>query len=357
MRCACVFLALAALAAASPAPQYSQPAGGLSTAGFENARTVSSSGGKAQCVSGLVPVTITANNTRLLIPPPQNQTAATELTVQLFQANPTIYTTGDGGPHLFTATYRIAATLCVPTDPARAAAARTVQVLTHGASLDQGYWDIPFPHLSYVEAAAAAGYATFAYSRLGVGASSHPDPLQDVQVAAQFEVLHALAGTLRGGLGGRKWAKVVSVAHSFGALVANGAVAKYPSDFDAVVLMGASANLTFLPSVIIGFNGEIGVLHGLPNAYLTPSSPIGRQFALYAAPYFDQGGASCFPLLPSRVLVCPGTDSPHSGRTAIRAAPNADDRRAIHSINGSGAGHKIYRPRRRGAAAVRCAVL
>ena len=299
-------LVFAALAAANPVPRISKLPGGNLTAGFENAHTVRSSGGKALCIAGLIPVTVTATNTKILIPEPQNQTAATELLVELFQANPTIYKTGNGGPSTFTDTYRISAKLCVPADPTAAANVRTVQVLTHGATLDQGYWDIPFPGLSYVEAAAAAGYATLAYSRLGVGGSSHPDPLQAMQVAVEYEVLHALVAQLRGGLGGQKWAKVVHVGHSFGCLVANGAIAKYPADFDAVVLTGATANVTYLPNVIEAFGLEVGAAHGLANGYLTPSSPMGRQFGLYRAPYFDPNGRK--PLSPRQARVDLGAD-------------------------------------------------
>ena len=287
-------LALAALAAASPVPQHSQLPEGISTAGFASPQLVHSASGQSLCISGLVPVTVTATNTKLLVPEPQNQTATTEFLVELFQANPTIYRRGNGGPSTVTDTYRIAATLCFPADPAAAAHVRTVQVLTHGATLDPGYWDLPFAGQSYVDAATAGGRATLAYARLGVGASAHPDPLQAVQVAVQFEVLHGLVKALRRGLGGRCWAQVVHVGHSFGCLIANGAIAKYPADFDAVVLTGASANVTYLPDVIEAFDLELGATHGLPNGYLTPSSPIGRQFGLYRAPYFDPQGRSSF---------------------------------------------------------------
>lgn len=56
--------------------------------------------------------------------------------------------------------------------PRRRAQVQTLQFLNHGGTLDYTYWDFA-PNYSYVDAAAAAGYATFNYDRLGYGLSDH----------------------------------------------------------------------------------------------------------------------------------------------------------------------------------------
>ena len=72
---------------------------------------------------------------------------------------------------------------------------------------------------SYVDAAADAGYATFSYDRLGVGASDHPDPIEVVQASLEVEVAHALIQALRDGvIGGNTFYKVVGIGHSLGSI-------------------------------------------------------------------------------------------------------------------------------------------
>ena len=64
----------------------------------------------------------------------------------------------------------IAGRLCVP------AGATTVQLLLHGVTYGQHYWDLPFQpeKYSYVAAANQAGYATLNIDTLGVGGSFRP---------------------------------------------------------------------------------------------------------------------------------------------------------------------------------------
>jgi pimeloyl-ACP methyl ester carboxylesterase len=105
-----------------------------------------------------------------------------------------------------------------------------VQVLTHGTTLDSTYWDFATGY-SYINAATAAGYATFSYDRLGVGSSAHPDPIQAVQAALQVEILHQLVVLLRAApdLGGKLLKNVVGVGHSAGSTFTQAVSAKYPN--------------------------------------------------------------------------------------------------------------------------------
>ena len=90
-----------------------------------------------------------------------------------------------GGNRLVEGKYGIGGNLCVPKDTAKLTAVQTIEILTHGVGLEKSYWDI------------APGYATFAYDRLGVGQSDHPDPIQVVQAFIEVEIIHGLAQLFR----------------------------------------------------------------------------------------------------------------------------------------------------------------
>ena len=263
--------------------------------GFRDASIVHSSGGKAVCAAGNVWVNITTTNIKLLFEAPSNQTVVTETLQELLQANPTIYARTNGGNNTFSARYRIYARLCYPTSVPDRKQVKTVQLLTHGLTLDHGYWDIP--GFSYVDAAAEAGYATLSYDRLGIGQSEHPDPVQVVQLAPQFEIAHGLAQLLRAGaLGGHAFGSVVGAGHSLGSVVTAGVTAKYPRDFDAAIITGLTVNGTYglVISAALDFhiaNQQNPRFGGLANGYLTPPLQSGVQFAFWRWPYFEQSGS------------------------------------------------------------------
>lgn len=125
----------------------------------------------------------------------------------------------------------VAATLCVPyssDDRGR------VDVLVHGATYDQGYWDWPTSpdSYSYVAKTLSAGRATLAFDQLGSGASDHPAG-SSVTAAAGEYVLHQMIRFLR--MSG--YSTVDVVAHSLGSMLAVGEAAQY-HDADRLVLTG-----------------------------------------------------------------------------------------------------------------------
>jgi pimeloyl-ACP methyl ester carboxylesterase len=98
------------------------------------------------------------------------------------------------------------------------------------------------PGYSYVDAAAAQGYPTFSFDRLGNGRSSHPDPLQIVQLPFQADIVHVLIQRLKSGfIGGISFKTVIGVRHSIGGALTHGHTSKYPDDLDAVILTGHTA--------------------------------------------------------------------------------------------------------------------
>ena len=249
----------------------------INTASFSNPKFTSSAGGNACCVTGTINVTVSATNEKILYSGPPNNMAATELLVEIAPQNSTIGATINGGPTVVSGTYGIFSKLCIPVKAADASKVQTVQLLTHGGTLDNTYWDFA-PGYSYVDAAAVAGYATFSYDRLGTGLSDHPDPIQVVQVGIQVEVVHVLVQGLRAAkFGGWSFQNVVGVGHSLGTGLTQGVTTKYPKDFDAVILTGTS---TYFGSVSVGVASTAqqiantdpsGRFAGLANGYFTPA--------------------------------------------------------------------------------------
>ncbi len=74
----------------------------------------------------------------------------------------------------------------------------TVQLLVHGATYNHLYWNFPYGngYYSYVDAATAAGYATFDIDRIGDGNSSHP-PSAQLDLTAGAVALHDAVTALR----------------------------------------------------------------------------------------------------------------------------------------------------------------
>ncbi|KAI0420094.1 hypothetical protein F5X98DRAFT_383732 [Xylaria grammica] len=181
----------------------------FNTSGFSNPVVHPSTGGGSTCISGSITVSINTPGTKLLYKAPQDQMAVTESFVELFQVNSTFGAdAAAGGSSVISGEYSIFVKLCLPSDPSRLDEIKTVQLLTHGATLDHTYWDIS-PNYSYIDVASAAGYATLSYDQLGVVNSDHPDPIQAVQATSQVAVVHELVGLLRNGkLGGYHFDKV-----------------------------------------------------------------------------------------------------------------------------------------------------
>ena len=121
------------------------------------------------------------------------------------------------------------------------------------------YWDFPYNNFnySYVDAAIAAGYCTLSYDRLGIGNSSHGEPLNEIQAALEIGALYQLTSQLRQGQFpgvAHAFTKVVHVGHSFGSGQTLGLAAMYPDASDAVVLTGFSTNTSFAPLFLAGGN-------------------------------------------------------------------------------------------------------
>jgi pimeloyl-ACP methyl ester carboxylesterase len=119
----------------------------------------------------------------------------------------------------------------------------TVQLLVHGITTNHVFWHFPLntAFYSYVNAATAAGHATFNVDRLGAGASSRPVSTS-VDMTTGSTALHSLIQDLRSGAAvGQCFSRVVWVGHSFGAVMAWTEIARYHDyhEVDGVIVSGA----------------------------------------------------------------------------------------------------------------------
>lgn len=125
----------------------------------------------------------------------------------------------------------LAGTYCTPNQ--WASGAHDVDVLMHGATYNQTYWDWPQnPDLySYVDKTLQAGRATFAIDALGAGQSSKPSGLT-VTVDDQAYALHQALNWVH-----QTYSNVTVVGHSFGSVTALDENATY-QDATRLVITG-----------------------------------------------------------------------------------------------------------------------
>lgn len=276
-------------------PFSTDPFATVTEYGFSNASITESTGGGSICITGYINMAINTTGTRILYTPPQDQMAVMESFIEMFQVDSTFAANATaGGPSFISGNHLIFCKFCLPSDRSKAAQAKTVQVLTHGATLDHTYWDIA-PNYSYVDVASAAGYATLSYDQIGVGFSAHPDPIQDVQATSQVAVLHQLVEILRSERLGRfSFDNVVGVGHSAGSTLTQAVTTQYPEDFDAVILSGTSTSAASVALSMAAFNfvnantDPSPKLRDLPDGFLTQQTAAGIQFAFYRYPNFDE---------------------------------------------------------------------
>ncbi|KAH8675429.1 hypothetical protein BX600DRAFT_432011 [Xylariales sp. PMI_506] len=244
------------------------------------------------CRNITVPLTLNATNAVFSIKTPQ-----TNLEVEDLVWNIAIGSAGYIGSILshyetVSGSYKIAATYCEP----KAGPGKALQILTHGVGFDRSYWDFPVNNYnySYVNQALDRGYSTFFFDRLGLGESSHGDPLSEIQSSIEVVALYAMTSLLREGkLPGvnSKFSKLFHVGHSFGSIQTYGLTAKFPSASDGIALTGFSAAAEYIPYFLFGGNfiqaNQIATLADYPNGYLAPSDPTAVQTNFFSPGSFD----------------------------------------------------------------------
>lgn len=189
--------------------------------------------------------------------------------------------------------YRIAATYCEPD----AGPGSELQVMTHGIGFDRTYWDFSYNNgnYSYVNQALKNGFSTFTWDRLGVGASSKGDPVNEIQIFLEIAALQGLTTQLRqGGIKGinTKYKKVAHIGHSFGSVMTYALANVSPQLTDAIVLTGFTQVPNYLPLFAYGNNfipvkKNSDLADNYPAGYMCPESDVGVQTQFFAEGDFD----------------------------------------------------------------------
>lgn len=159
------------------------------------------------------------------------------------------------------------------------------------------YWDLSYNNYnySYVETAVDHyGFSTFSYDRLGLGMSSHGDPVSVIQQPLEEAALYALTMMIRDGKIPNvdcKFSKVVHVGHSFGSTLSYVITRDYPTASDGLVLTGFSLNSSFISYFDLGGNfvpaNKLANLSAYPDGYLAAGSPSGVQAKFFAPNDYD----------------------------------------------------------------------
>lgn len=117
--------------------------------------------------------------------------------------------------------------------------ANVLQVLVHGVTYSQAYWDLAGfgEKYSYSSVMNKKGYATFAIDRVGSGRSSHPLGTR-LTVESHANAVHDVVQAARdGSLPGGPYDRVVLVGHSYGTVISWVEQTTY-HDVDGLVLTG-----------------------------------------------------------------------------------------------------------------------
>ncbi|KAL9124992.1 MAG: hypothetical protein Q9217_005747 [Psora testacea] len=274
-----------------------------------------------------VPVPISARTGIFNIPVPQTNLEVTSFIQNNTQQGRNFSETVLTGYKTTAGTYNISTQFCFPT--VQNHSNPTIQVLTHGIGFDKGYWDSAYNNFNYSYVDVATDqykYCTLAYDRLGIGNSSHGEPLNEIQASLEVAALAQLTLMLRNGSFpgvNRTFQKVTHIGHSFGSIQIYSLVNLYPNISDGIVLTAFAMNSSFIgyfgagahfvqarenqpsrfgkityaaPKYPVNMTGVAGMDEpsrqtGLnyPNGYLTHSDADANQYLYLFPGYFDPG--------------------------------------------------------------------
>ncbi|RDA92066.1 hypothetical protein CP533_0983 [Ophiocordyceps camponoti-saundersi (nom. inval.)] len=241
------------------------------------------------CIDITVPVKLRPRNVFYKVSPPKNEVDLINFILDFGRRKPSL-------PQRLakkSKVYKLATTYCSPDS----GPGHRLQILTHGIGFDRTYWDFPHENrrYSYVDRALARGYSTLTWDRLGIGASSHGDPINEIQLFLEMDALLALTTWVRsGGLPGHhhRHSRMVHVGHSYGSALTTVLTNQHPSMTDCIILTGFSQVYKFLASFILSANlisvKKIPSLaHRYDEGYVAPHSSIGIQTDFFAPHNFD----------------------------------------------------------------------
>ncbi|PPQ94914.1 hypothetical protein CVT25_004400 [Psilocybe cyanescens] len=253
------------------------------------------SGPKCQQVT--IPVIISATTQNIDLKAPKNQSELTGLITRFTSLSSNVTADVLKGETNLTASYKIWSLLCLPSNVSTKPVT-TVEFAIHGINFDHSYWNFggDGSQYNYVDAATRAGHAIFLYDRLGlqgVGQSSKPDGIKEVQTATQIEVAAMLIRYLKSGKSGYKFTKFIGIGHSYGSIQLVGIASKFGNLLDATILTGFSPFQGGIGTSLAAFGLTIASQQNrarfgaLSNSYLATQSIYNDQAAFFAFPFFD----------------------------------------------------------------------
>lgn len=251
--------------------------------------------GKATCHEGLLKIPVLATNKKINYTGPKDNFELTVLLVNFFQVNPNFTTCLVGKDFVISDTFSIFSRLYIPKNLPARKDLNIVQFLTYGGTTDINYWDFE-KNYSYIDTAASCGFATFSYDRLGTGRSQHPNPIQTTQQSLQVKLAHTLITYLRTSkIHNIPFRTIIGVGHSLGSALTQAVSARYPEDFEALILTGHSSffggtgiGIASTAQIVANTEGS-GRFRGLENGYYTEGEGVQTiAFGFYYFLYFDQ---------------------------------------------------------------------
>ncbi|KAI2472994.1 Alpha/Beta hydrolase protein [Annulohypoxylon bovei var. microspora] len=249
------------------------------------------------CQNLTIPVTLSAQNIKFTLQAPANDIEVTNFFLNLAEPGvnftQSVVNSNDSFATI-TGNYSIGATYCEPDSGPGAA----LQILTHGIAFDRSYWDFPFANYnySYVNAALARNYSVFFYDRLGLGQSTHGDPVNEIQTNLEIAALYALSAKLRGAQvpGVPAYPKLVHVGHSYGSVLSYALLQANPEGLsDGLILTGFgqgtgsyAAFFTFGGNYVVAKNASASLV-GYPAGYMASGDRTGVQTNFFGPNNFD----------------------------------------------------------------------
>lgn len=255
-----------------------------------------------QCQNVTIPVHVNSTNMILsdvAAPYPTNQSQVTSFVTSFISIPQPQTANFVNGTFSNVADYNISATYCRASN--NTSTPKGLQILVHGIGFDRSYWDFTNA-TSYTTPVRAAGYDTLAIDRLGCGTSSHPEGRNELQTNTHIEALRAITMMASNGSlpsANSSYSEIVHVGHSYGSIIINGLVTKYPSLSQGIVLTGFSSNGTWVPQTFAGFNPKMASVNAptrfgnmsaspLNNTYLTWTDIYNNELVFFKYPYYNQ---------------------------------------------------------------------
>nr|POF23959.1 hypothetical protein CFP56_54895 [Quercus suber] len=245
-----------------------------------------------KCQNITVPIEASARNGVFDLTIPKTNIDITNFILDLTQQGKNYTANILEGYNTVSGKYNLAATYCTPDSGDNG----VTQVLTHGIGFDRSYWDFSANNYNYSyvsEAVDTYKFSTLSWDRLGLGQSSHGNPLTEIQALLEVDALRALTEALKDGkiAGVPAPKKTVHVGHSFGSEHTYALTAMYPGISDGIALTGFSQNGSFVPYFALGANllqaNLNPALTSYVDGYLADSDESAVQENFFAPHQFD----------------------------------------------------------------------